>query len=243
MRQMLEPQHVAIPARGIHERVAPSVFAAVAIFLATVFQRGASPIYDAYNYWQAAVDVVHGTSPFRDGLLDLRGVWTAVLYVPAAAVSRVAGANSAAFAILVENAILLAILGAVLVPRVVGIWRPVTPLAVYLSAGGVWLLLARFAPYTLTDVWAVALIFGAVVLLAHPSAMRLAAAGLCGAIAVNVRPAYLVTVALLAVLLLVWRRWRAISFIGAAVLGLLPQSIINIARGYSWQPLPLSRIN
>lgn len=212
--------------------------AAIAMVLATIFQSPKAFLYDASVYWASSVDVASGVDPYDDGLLRLRGAWTAVLYVPAAVVERLSGANSSGFAVLLENALIIACLGAVLIPQLVRVWRPVTPPIVYASAAATWLVLARFAPYPLSDVVAAAFFLGAVVLLTYRSDVTLAVAGLLAGIGLNVRPAYLLPAIAIAGAVAVYRRRNGLWFLVGAAAALVPQTITNVDHGASWTPWP-----
>jgi hypothetical protein len=171
-------------------------------------------------------------------LLSIRGVWTPVLYLPAAVAARVGGASTAGFFVLVENSLLVALIGAVLLPRLVGLWRPRKPLVVYASAGLTWLLITRFAPYPLTDLWGAALIFTAVLAVARPGTTSLIVGGALAGAAFNIRPAYLLPVAFGVVVVVWFRRMTGLWFILGVGLALLPQSIYNLIMGKGWRPAP-----
>ena len=218
-----------------HQRAIP-----ILLVLATVFQSPRAFLYDAAVYWNSAVDVSRGATSdvYKDGLLQLRGVWTPLLYLPAALAARVFGVKAAGFFVLLENGVLISAIGCFLLPRLVGLWRPTTPLVTWLSASMTWFFLVRYAPYPLTDLWAMALMLIAVLLLARGTLWALVGGGaLCG-VAVNVRPAYLLTVAGLVLAVLGLTRLRGISFPAGIAVALVPQLLLNVMHGDGSQPWP-----
>jgi hypothetical protein len=194
--------------------------------------------YDAGHYWGGATALLDGGSVFDRGLLTVRGVLTSFLYLPAATVARVAGPSAAGSAVLVQNAVLVAVIGAVLLPRVVGIWRTTTPAVVWVCAVASALLLRGLAPFPLTDLWAAALLLAAVVGLDGSGRVRFLVAGCLAGVAFNVRPAVLIPLGLVGVAVLVARRWSGLWFAAGGVLALLPQFALNRWRGTTWFPWP-----
>ncbi|TYP89829.1 hypothetical protein [Blastococcus xanthinilyticus] len=207
--------------------------------LAVVLQPPAPAfLYDATKYWGGARALLAGGDVFTAGLLDLRGVLTVLLYLPAAAVTAVAGDAAAGFAVLAENALLVAVIGVVLVPRLVAVWRPATRTTVLVAAVGTGITLAGFAPFPLTDLWAAALLITAVVALDRTGRWWLLLAGAAAGVAFNVRPGSLLTLIALGIAVLVARRLAAGWFALGSALALLPQFVLNLRRGATWLPWP-----
>lgn len=194
--------------------------------------------YDASHYWGGARAVVDGGSVFESGLLSVRGVLTSFLYLPAAGVTRLVGEAAAGPAVLVENAILIAVIGVLLLPALVGVWRPVTPVVIWACAAASVLLLRGFAPFPLTDLWAAGLLLAAVVALDGRGTVRLLLAGLAAGLAFHVRPAALIPVLALVLAVLVARRVSGLWFVGGSLLALVPQFALNLWRGTTWLPWP-----
>ncbi|WP_369139995.1 hypothetical protein [Modestobacter versicolor] len=214
------------------------VAAAVAAVIAVLQVPAAAFSYDAASYWGGATALVRGGDVFGDGFLALRGVLTSVVYVPAALVTRIGGDDLAGPAVLLENALLIGVLGAFLLPALLGAWRTVTPPVVWACALGAAVLLRGLAPFPLMDLWAAGLVLATVVLLGLRRWWALALAGLAGGAALNVRPATLVAVAAVGVVVLVARRWAGGWFVLGAAVALLPQFVLNRARGATWVPWP-----
>jgi hypothetical protein len=211
-----------------------------AVLAAVMLFRPSAPlfVYDAAVYWAGTRAVLDGGDVFEQGRLGLRGVLTSMLYLPAAAVTKMGGESWAGPAVLVENAVLIALIGVVLVPQLVGLWRPVTPLVVAASAVGTGILTAGFAPFPLTDLWGAALLLSAVVALGRRSPAWLAGAGLAAGAAVNIRPALLLPLAVVGVAVVVARRWSALWCALGAAVALAPQFLLNRSRGTTWVPWP-----
>jgi hypothetical protein len=217
------------------------VQAVVGAFLAAaMFLRAPAPefLYDAADYFGGAQALLNGSSVYDTALLSLRGVLTPFLYLPASLVTHVGGPELAGVAVLAENAVLIAVIGAVLIPRVVGIWRPVTPMVVIVSAVGSGVVLAGFAPYPLGDLWAAALLLVTVVALDLRRRPWMLVAGLAAGAAFNIRPAALLPLGAVVLALLVLRRSATMWFAMGAVVALLPQFLFNASRGILGLPVP-----
>jgi len=220
-------------------RLAPEWWAAIGVVAATMLFK--SPMvfkYDAHSYWRGSALLANFSNPYPRPLLPLRGVLTPFLYLPAALATRVGGNGSAGFWVIVENSLLIALIGAVLIPRLVALWRPVTPLMVFVSAGLTWLLIAGFAPYPLTDLWAPALMLAAILVLSRPGIVRVILGGVLIGAAVNIRPAYVLPAVLGFGIVLWFRRFTGLWLIAGVWLALLPQTILNAVNGLGWYPWP-----
>jgi hypothetical protein len=193
---------------------------------------------DASVYWGATMAILQGGDLFTVGVLRLRGIATTVLYLPAGLVVTMTGGAGAAFAVLLENAFLVAAIGAFLLPRFVGLWRPVTPRVVWVCAVSSTLLLRGFATIPLTDLWAGALLLLAVVALRKSRWLPLMVSGAAAGLAFNVRPAMLFPIVGITVVVLLFRRISGLWFLGGAAVALLPQSLYNLSRGGSPLPWP-----
>ncbi|MCU1393888.1 MAG: hypothetical protein JWM34_2316 [Ilumatobacteraceae bacterium] len=207
------------------------------LLIATLFQRPADRfVYDALAYWNSAQSVIGGLGPVG-AVKRLRGVYSNVMYLPAAVVDKVVGHSVAGLAVLFENAILVALVGAVLLPQIVRIWGDVTASTIWTSCVLTWLVMARFAPYPLSDQWATSLVILVLVCLLRETP-QVIVAGVVAGIAINIRPAFMIPVALisLALLRLQWR--SAARFLAPALLMQLPQSVYNLVNGYGWRPWP-----
>lgn len=206
--------------------------ALVASAVSVLLLRDPAPafVHDAARYWIGAETVATGGDTYAIGGLDIRGVLTALVYLPAYAVAAAFGNSIAAagWAVLVQNAIVIGVIGALVMPKLLGRMGNVGPGHVALSSTLTVLALSGFAPYPLMDLPAVALALLAVHLLSASSPWWLLGGGAALAGAVNLRPAYLVP--MLAVLLLVVAsRWRRsfLPLIGVA-------AVLAVQTVYGW---------
>lgn len=180
-------------------------------------------VFDAAQYWSGAQAVAQGTNVYDAGGLATRGVLTAYVYLPAHAAATLLGGSVAAgsWAVLVQNALLVSLLGAAVIPMLLRRVVTVGSLHVVASSALTTLLLSGFVPYPLMDLPAMVSVMLAVALLAERRWWTaLVGGGLLG-VAVNLRPAYAAPVALVLLVVLV-ARWRRAPFVvvgGAAVLG------------------------
>lgn len=197
-------------------------------------------LYDADAYWASANALATGGNAFAAGGLNMRGALSTAVYLPASTASLLSGV-SPFIAVLIQNALLIAVLGAFLLPRIASFLVTISAKHVWVSAILCSVLLSGFAPYPLMDLWALALVLlGVILVMSGKSPWLLGAGGLAFAVAINLRPAYLVPVALAGLVWMIfhWRKahWPAIG----AVLGFVPQSITNAVFAGSWKPWPLS---
>lgn len=213
-----------------------SIFGA---FVVGTMARGTGAFaYDAYGYWTAAQRIV-GTSPVSPEFFwALRGVLAGFVYVPAAMLSKIIGPQTAGFSVLLQNSLVLAGAAAFLVPSFLNPWRELSARSRWSSAFLVWLAVGGFARYPLIDVYAAIACLVVVVMLRRGGARLIAAAGLVGGVALNLRPAYLVTIILIAVVVLLWHRWTGLLFAAGAAVSLIPQVAFNVIRFATWSISP-----
>ena len=224
-------------------RTASSTATAWAVFTASVaatLVRGTGPFaYDAYGYWTAALRVAGAAPDALPGFWKLRGVLSGFVYAPAAALSRLAGLDVAGFAVLLQNALLLAWVAAFLVPRAAAQWHPLSRRGQCLAAVLVWLAVSGFARYPLVDLYAAVGCLTVTVLLRSRRRSALVLAGLVAGAAMNVRPAYVATVIAIVVIAVAWHRWAgALVPIGVGV-ALVPQVVLNRVGFDAWSVSPV----
>ncbi|GAA3252950.1 hypothetical protein ACFO1B_45040 [Dactylosporangium siamense] len=220
---------------------------AAALFTATVAQGPAGGfVYDAARYFNGSLALFTDAGVAREGDLDFRGALTPVVYAPAALAEHLVG-GAGRYAVLVENAVLVAVIGAVLLPGLgpglagrrgpAAGWLCAVP--TWLCAVLTWLVAARFAPFPLMDLPAAAAFLTAARLaLGDRTRWALPAAGVAAGVTLNLRPAYLLPLAVLGGLLAVTRRWPAAWFAAGVLAGSLPQLAVNLARGLSLSLTP-----
>ncbi|GLW96937.1 hypothetical protein Misp02_10240 [Microtetraspora sp. NBRC 16547] len=236
------------------------------LFVFTVVQRPARNFhFDAQAYWSGAKaawanlfsglrshaglgQFTGGSSAVNpesatglDSLLEvplrLRGILSYLAYSPAALVDRFfPGVGQSA--VLIENSLIIAVVGAMVLPAMARALGTRSPVVVYGCAALVWLVAARFAPYPLTDLPAAAAFLCAVLFASRRSRWGIALTGLCAAIAFNIRPAYLLPVAAVTAAVVVVHRFRALWLLPGAAVALLPQFLLNLMWGFWWVPMP-----
>jgi len=224
-----------------------ALLAGVAVFFIAL-TRGQTDafVYDAQVYWMLADRLAQGhlspLPPFP-AYIDLRGIWAAIVYLPAVLVSRLAPGFLPQRLVLLENALLIALLAAAILPAII---RRIAP------AGGCWpaivcaalvAVIARgFAPYPLMDLPAVVVVFAAIALLLQSQRWWvLALSGVLFGMAVNLRPAYLMPSALAYVVWLYGAGWRRAPLpLAGAAIALIPQVAVNVIRHGSWLAVPVA---
>jgi hypothetical protein len=216
-----------------------SALAAAALFAATVVRGPADGfVYDAARYFNGSLALFTGASTVREGDLDFRGVLTTAVYAPAALAEHLAP-GAGGYAVLICNALLVAVIGVVLLPGIAATLGGGSddtgsggPAGVWVCAALTWLVAARFAPYPLMDLPAAAgFLTAAWLALRERTRWTLPAAGVAAGVTLNLRPAYLLPLAALGGLVAVTRRWPAAWFAAGALAGSLPQVAANLARG------------
>lgn len=186
--------------------------------------------YDAAQYWNGPMALLNSDSAVEAGALSIRGVLTVFVYLPPVVLSSVLGPVSAAWTVLAWNSLLAVAVCIFLLPRMAAMVAPGHALVrIWLSAalGGV--LLSGFARYPLLDVWAVAIALAGLYALARGRRWWTALlAGAAFAVSTNLRPAYLIPVAIAAAVLLIARPRHVIWAAPGVVLGLIPQFMLNL---------------
>jgi hypothetical protein len=214
--------------------------AAVAVF-AVLLVRGTAPAfaYDAANYWNGSDALISGGHVYEVGRLDLRGALTVLIYVPATLMKYVFGSASGGVTVLVQNSLMIAVLGAVILPRVVALIVPARTSHIWAAAAACVILLSGFAPYPLMDLWAlVFVLLGILVVCTAERRWALAAGGVSFGVAFNLRPAYLLPLALGASVWLIFRWGRAVWPTLGVAAALVPQVIVSVAGAGLWRPWP-----
>ena len=204
----------------------PMVACLLAAWVFLVLLRDPAPafVYDANQYWSGAQAVARGGDEYARGGLATRGVFTSFVYVPAFVLAHVAGGSmgTATWAVLVQNAFLIAFLGSVVIPTLLRRAVSIGAVHVGVSTALTSLLLSRFAPYPLMDLPAVVCVALAVLLLCELRWWTWVLSGGFLALAVNLRPAYLLPAVLILAAGAVtrWRRAPLAAVGGAAVLAI-----------------------
>ena len=187
-------------------------------------------LYDAAQYWNGPIALVNGTNAADVGALSMRGALTPLVYLPPAFVSSALGQVSAGWAVLVWNSLLAAAVCVFLLPRIAAVVAPGgTLVRIWLSAvlGGA--VFSGFAQHPLLDTWAVfAALTGFYLLVRGHRWWTAVLAGIAFAVSVNLRPSYVVPLAIAVAVLLVVNRRGVGLMVAGAVLGLIPQFVLNL---------------
>ncbi len=220
-----------------------TVVGAVLVFVVVLLVRHPAVdfVYDAGRYWAAATKIVTGGDFYTAGGLSARGVLSAVVYLPAAAAAQALGGSLGVqhAAVLVQNAALLAVTGAVILPRLAGRFVTVDGRHILIGSALTVLLFSGFAPYPLMDLAAVVLVMLGLLLIASPSRILIAVGGLSLGAAVNLRPAYVLpAIAVLVVWgALHWR--RALLPVAGVIVSIVPQWLLNRIVNHRNLPIPV----
>src|SRR5947209_5908688 len=135
--------------------------AGAAVFVGTAAQRPTGAfVYDASMYWSGSAALFTKVSTYAVGGLGSRGALSPLVYAPAAAVDLMIPGSGRA-AVLVENAAILAVVGAVVLPLIARALGARGPLVLWTCAGLTWFCGERLAPCALMDPPPGALFLGA----------------------------------------------------------------------------------
>lgn len=226
-------QDVTTRAPGRRALTLTLVFASLTV-IAFCVVRGPSDsfLYDAAQYWNAPMALINGTNAADAGALSMRGALTPVVYLPPALVYSVLGQGSAGWVVLVWNSLLAVALCVFLLPRMAALVAPGGTLGrIWLSAAVGGVVFSGFAQHPLLDTWAVfAALAGLYALLRGDRWWTAILAGVAFAISINLRPSYVVPLALAVAVLLVLDYRRVLFAAPGALLGLIPQFIVNLAQ-------------
>lgn len=226
------------------QRISHTPLASLVAF-AIAFIHGLAPafVYDAAQYWGGALALFTGGDPVLAGGLATRGVFTAGVYLPPALLTAVLGGGAAEWAVLTWNALMIAMVCAVLVPRFVQAVRGMEgrpPAAqVWISAVLGSVLLSGFARFPLMDVVSTGLAFaGLYGILVTRRWPLLVLSGLAIAAGANMRPSLLAPIVVAVVVLLFVRAGQVAIAVAGGVLALIPQLALNVLAFGSWSIVP-----
>jgi len=187
-------------------------------------------VYDAAQYWNAPTALLSGGDVVNSGALSMRGVLTVFVYLPPAILTSILGPGSAAWTVLAWNSLLAAAVCVLLLPRLAASVVPGNSMArLWVSAGVGGILLSGFSQYPLLDTWAVgAALLGLCLLLRGDRWWTAVAGGVAFAVAINLRPSYVLPLLIAAGLLLLARPRRIGLAVPGAIATLVPQVVFNL---------------
>lgn len=176
----MEADHTT-PETGLRTNLHGSAWCFALTWLALMVSGPSGQPYDAFDYTNGPLEILSGTMG-PDGFAP-RGALTSVIYLPAAIGTKVG--VSLITGVLVQNAALLAALGAFVLPALVSVAGVRVRAQVIWCCALVVVIFGRFAPTGLMDLWAMSAVLLAVLLVARPTALRVLAAGTLVGAAVN----------------------------------------------------------
>jgi hypothetical protein len=219
------------------------VTAFVIVFL---FLTARSPIlemkWDALGYITSAWFWVNGGS-FNAEILYFRGILTSIVYwLPSFVGTKFL--DSSGFGtniyvlVLIQNSLLISWMSAYLLPRIVTLFTPINRITIWATAVPSAYVMFGFAQYSLMDIWAVAaMALGLVLILKQRNSSALLA-GVTFGVAFNLRPSYLVTIVLMGVCYLVFKKQRSFLIVCGFLLAQFPQIVYNHIYYGSWSLIP-----
>jgi hypothetical protein len=217
-----------------------AVAAAIVVVIQLLHGPAAFFLYDAAQYWQGSVALATGGDAVSAGELRMRGALTPVVYLIPAGFAQLLDAAAAGWIVLAWNALLAAVLCAVVLPRLTAVLvGSMAPYLVYAVAIVGAVVVSGFSRYPLLDVWAVTAALGGVLLMLRANRWYMwAGAGALLVVATNLRPSYLVPVLLAVAVAAVARKMPTLWVLPGAAVALVPQLVVNVAAWGSWSLLP-----
>jgi hypothetical protein len=187
-------------------------------------------VWDAENYFDSSIAIVTGT--FDANKFFVRGVLTSLVYLIPSFVG-VRFLEPTVFGtylyvlVLFQNALIVSFVGSYIIPRLLELFTPRSKGALIASSLISVYAFQSFVPYSLIDVFAVALLIPSVYLMnSHRSIVALMY-GLILGISVNLRPSYLATVIFLVLCAAVIQRHKSLICYFGLIISQLPQVIFN----------------
>jgi hypothetical protein len=187
-------------------------------------------VWDADGYMSSSVAIVQGT--FDASKFYARGVLTALVYlIPSFLglkfLEPTVFGTYVYVLVLFQNALIVSLVGSYLIPRLLELFIPRSKSALVASSLVSVYAFQSFVPYSLIDVFAVALLVASVAIM---NSHRKAVALICGlvlGVSVNLRPSYLATAIIFAMSFAMIHRYRSFVFLSGLIVSQLPQVIFN----------------
>lgn len=206
------------------------------LFIVSVVTPPQPYVYDALGYWRGALALIENSLPYEAGALDVRGVFTPIVYFPAAVIETFGISDWGSYAVIITNSIILVCLGVLIIPKilkgVINIDSPVTDWIPMISAPFCYLFFKGFLPYPLMDLIAATIFFLAIALIKFPplAPRRLVLVGFLIAISINLRPAYLFPAVVAFMLYLIFIKLSGLWVTVGISIGLIPQLMLNLLK-------------
>jgi hypothetical protein len=193
-------------------------------------------LWDADTYSNSALHwVIRAPHEQIAEQLYFRGIYTSfVFYVPAyLSVHFFEPTSFGTYLfvfVMIQNALVISWMSAYVLPRIVGLIAPSNRITVLTTSILGFYLLESFVPYTLMDLWAVALIMPTVYLIHSKSVSALLCSGLLIGVCLNIRPSYLFAIFLLIGSALIINKKSVLIILPGFFVAQIPQIIYN----YKW---------
>jgi hypothetical protein len=187
-------------------------------------------VWDADGYFNSSIAIATGT--FDANKFIYRGVLTSLVYVIPSFVGlrflepTVFGTYLYVL-VLFQNALIVSLVGSYIIPRLLELFIPRSKSALIASSLISVYAFQSFVPYSLIDVFAVALLIPSIYLMNSQRNIVALIYGLILGVSVNLRPSYLATAIFLVLCAAVIQRHRSLIFYTGLIISQLPQVIFN----------------
>ena len=206
------------------------------VFLVTfIFLIAKTPVWnmvwDADGYLHSSISIVTGVV-YDSQQLYYRGVLTSVVFLIPSFVG-LKFLEPSAFGtyvyvlVLLQNALIVSLIGSYMVPRLVEMFIPKSKYTLIATSLISVYAFQAFVPYSLIDLFAVALLVPSAYLMKSDRHIVALIYGLTLGISVNLRPSYLASAIFLALCAVAIHRYRSVFFFSGMIVSHIPQAIFN----------------
>jgi hypothetical protein len=188
-------------------------------------------VWDADGYLHSSISIVTGLV-YDNEQLYYRGILTSVVFLIPSFVGlkflepSVFGTYIYVL-VLIQNALIVSLMGSYMVPRLIELFIPKSKYTLIVTSLISVYAFQAFVPYSLIDLFAVALLIPSVYLMKSERHIIALIYGLTLGISVNLRPAFLATAIFLAVCAAAIHRYRSVYFFSGLIVSHIPQATFN----------------
>lgn len=129
--------------------------------------------------------------------------------------------------VMVQNAIIISWMSSYVLPKIVGLFRPINNLTVFTTSLLGFYVMNSFVPYSLMDLWALACLMPVVYLIHSQNRFALSASGLLMGLCLNLRPSYLFAILLLICSAFVIKKASVFLMLPGLITSQIPQMLYN----------------
>ena len=188
-------------------------------------------VWDADGYLNSSIAVVTGVVNDSEQLY-FRGVLTSVVFLIPSFVGLkflepTAFGTYVYVLVLLQNALTVSLIGSYIVPRLLELFIPRTKYTLIATSLICIYAFQAFVPYSLIDLFAVALLIPSAYLMKSDQSIVVLICGLTLGVSVNLRPSYLATVIFLALFVTIVHRFKSTIFFIGLLISHIPQVIFN----------------